>query len=125
MLPPEVLSEVAAFVWGRLDGQRDLANILADIVQTFEVDADRARADLEAFAAVVWKRADCAITERLVGSFLSDSQFSGRLVPCFQAGAETSVVFLLRAGDEGLRDRMDAWLALPGTGSMIEAMVKG
>ncbi len=80
--------------------------------------------DLEAFAAVVWKRADCAITERLVGSFLSDSQFSGRLVPCFQAGAETSVVFLLRAGDEGLRDRMDAWLALPGTRSMVEGLVK-
>ena len=81
--------------------------------------------DIEAFTAVIWKRADCAITEQLVGSFLSESLFSGKLVPCFQAGKETSVVFLLRAGDEELRKRMNAWLTLPDTGLMIDSLLKG
>lgn len=80
--------------------------------------------DIEAFAAVIWRRADCAITERLVGSFLSESQFSGMLVPCFQAGAASSVVFLLRSGDEALRDHMNDWLALPETKATIKTLVK-
>ncbi len=81
--------------------------------------------DVEAFAAVVWKRADCAITEQLVGSFLSESLFSGKLVSCFSVGKKTSVVFLLRSKDAELRDNMNAWLALPDTGLMIDGLLNG
>ncbi|MFH2115625.1 MAG: methyl-accepting chemotaxis protein [Spirochaetota bacterium] len=63
--------------------------------------------DLEAFAAVIWQRADCAITERLVGKFLSREYFSGKLVPCFETGHEMSVVFLLHKDDTVLRDTLN------------------
>ena len=63
--------------------------------------------DLEAFAAVIWQRADCAITERLVGEFLSREYFSGKLVSCFETGHEMSVVFLLHESDTVLRDTLN------------------
>jgi methyl-accepting chemotaxis protein len=63
--------------------------------------------DLEAFAAVIWQRADCAITERLVGKFLSREYFSGKLVPCFETGHELSVVFLLHKDESALRDSLN------------------
>lgn len=63
--------------------------------------------DLEAFAAVIWQRADCAITERLVGKFLSREYFSGKLVPCFETGHELNVVFLLHKDDAVLRDTLN------------------
>ena len=66
--------------------------------------------DLEAFAAVIWRRAECAITEHLVGSYLSEHYFSGIIKPCFETGDELSVVYLLARGDEALRDALDAGL---------------
>lgn len=44
------LDGLGGFIWKRLDGQRDLATILADIVAEFDVAADVARADLLEFA---------------------------------------------------------------------------
>ncbi|GAB1431516.1 methyl-accepting chemotaxis protein [Spirochaetota bacterium] len=81
--------------------------------------------DVEAFAAVIWKRADCAITEQLVGSFLSESLFSGKLVSCFSAGKETSVVFLLHSKDAELRNKINAWLALTDTRLIIDSLLNG
>jgi len=66
--------------------------------------------DLESFAAVIWERVDCAITERLVGAFLSEHYFSGTMKACFETGHELSVVYLLARGDEALRDAFDAGL---------------
>ena len=40
----------AALIWSQLDGSRDLAGILADIVATYEVEPDVAQADLLDFA---------------------------------------------------------------------------
>ncbi len=66
--------------------------------------------DLESFAAIIWERVDCAITERLVGAFLSEHYFSGTMEACFETGHELSVVYLLARGDEALRDAIDAGL---------------
>ncbi|MBU0926371.1 MAG: transporter substrate-binding domain-containing protein [Spirochaetes bacterium] len=79
--------------------------------------------DVEAFAAVIWRRADCAITERLVGSFLSRNYFSGKLAQCFETGHETSVVFLLREDDVALRDAMDEWIRSPETAEFTRRLV--
>jgi ABC-type amino acid transport substrate-binding protein len=79
--------------------------------------------DLEAFAAVIWQRADCAITERLVGSFMSRNYFSGKLVSCFETGHKLDVVFLLRSEDAAFRDQMNAWIRDPGTTALVESLV--
>lgn len=79
--------------------------------------------DLEAFAAVIWRRADCAITESLVGSYLSRHYFSGKLLQCFETGHEMSVVFLLRDDDRELRDSMNAWIAAPETIVLVDRLV--
>lgn len=79
--------------------------------------------DLEAFAAVIWQRADCAITERLVGSFLSRNYFSGKLVSCFETGHDLSVVFLLRSEDAAFRDQMNDWIRDPGTTALVDSLV--
>jgi len=63
--------------------------------------------DLEAFAAVIWQRADCAITERLVGAFLSKQYFSNTLRLCFETGHEMNVVCLLRKEDGELKKQID------------------
>jgi hypothetical protein len=39
------LNAVAEFVWGRLDGERTLADICREIASEFEVDADDAQRD--------------------------------------------------------------------------------
>ena len=44
------LDGLGGFIWKRLDGKRDLAAILADIVAEFDVAADVAQADLLEFA---------------------------------------------------------------------------
>ncbi len=67
--------------------------------------------DLEAFAAVIWERVDCAITERLVGAYLSEHYFSDTVKACFETGHELSVVYLLSRGDEEFRDAFDSGLA--------------
>ncbi len=43
------LSEVGRFVWGRIDGERGLPELVADVVAEFEVDEPRARADVAEF----------------------------------------------------------------------------
>ncbi|HOX14284.1 MAG TPA: methyl-accepting chemotaxis protein [Spirochaetia bacterium] len=78
--------------------------------------------DLEAFAAVIWERADCAITERLVGAYLSENYFSGTVKACFETGHELSVVYLLSRGDEALRDAFDKGLAVLGTSRAAEEL---
>jgi len=45
------LSPVAAFVWQRIDGTATLDAILADVLGTFEVDRERAWADLQELIA--------------------------------------------------------------------------
>lgn len=45
------LSPVAAFVWQRLDGEATLDAVLAAVVGTFEVDRERAWADLQELIA--------------------------------------------------------------------------
>jgi len=44
------LDGLGAFIWKRLDGRRDLASVLADIVAEYDVAADVAQADLLEFA---------------------------------------------------------------------------
>ena len=47
------LDGLGGFIWKRLDGQRDLATVLADIVAEFDVAADVAQIDLLEFAAAL------------------------------------------------------------------------
>ncbi len=50
------LNPTGSFVWGLLDGRRTLAQIAAAVVERFQVSADRAEADVSAFAAVLSQR---------------------------------------------------------------------
>ncbi|HUW70837.1 MAG TPA: methyl-accepting chemotaxis protein [bacterium] len=79
--------------------------------------------DLEAFSAVIWHRADCAITERLVGTYLSRQYFSATLGLCFETGDQMKVVFLLRAEDTALRDAVDRRFRDPETTSLVERLI--
>lgn len=45
------LNRTAAFIWERIDGERNIGRIHEEIVAAFDVDRDEARADLEAFLA--------------------------------------------------------------------------
>ena len=47
------LDGLGAFIWRRLDGQRDLAAVLADVVAEYDVPADTATRDLLDFAAAL------------------------------------------------------------------------
>lgn len=47
------LDGLGAFIWARLDGQRDLAAVLADIVAEYDVKADTASRDLLEFASAL------------------------------------------------------------------------
>lgn len=47
------LDGLGAFIWKRLDGRRDLAAVLAEIVAEYDVAADVAQADLLEFAAAL------------------------------------------------------------------------
>ena len=44
-----VLNPLADFIWERLDGKRTLEDIVAEIVQEFDVTARQARADADDF----------------------------------------------------------------------------
>jgi len=79
--------------------------------------------DLEAFAAVIWRRADCAITERLVGAFLSRQYFSNTLKLCFETGYEMNVVCLLRAEDTELKKLLDTRIAEASASGVIDRLV--
>lgn len=52
------LDEVGTFVWERLDGQTPLAAIALAISESFDVDAERAGADLGPFAEML-ERTGC------------------------------------------------------------------
>ena len=111
-----------------LDGLRVAAqrgSYVLDCLKGRDCEVVLTNNDLEAFAAVVWQRADCAITERLVGRYLSDAYFSGSLVPAIETGDEMSVVFLLRDDDIALRDGMNAWLQAPENRRWIDSLVQG
>ncbi len=45
------LNQTAAFIWERIDGERNLGRILEETVGAFEVGRDEAREHLEAFIA--------------------------------------------------------------------------
>ena len=47
------LDGLGAFIWKRLDGQRDLASVLADIVAEYDVPTDTATRDLLEFMAAL------------------------------------------------------------------------
>ena len=47
------LDGLGAFIWRRLDGVRDLAAVLADIVAEYDVPADTATRDLLEFTAAL------------------------------------------------------------------------
>ena len=47
------VGEVGGFIWEQLDGVRDLAAIVAEVVANFQVDRERAAADVLAFAEQV------------------------------------------------------------------------
>ncbi len=79
--------------------------------------------DLEAFAAVIWQRADCAITERLVGAFLSRQYFSNTIKLCFETGHELNVVYLLRKEDGELKKILDAQIAEASASGVIDRLV--
>lgn len=79
--------------------------------------------DLEAFSAVIWHRADCAITERLVGAYLSRQYFSATLGLCFETGDQLQVVFLLRSDDTALRDALNRQFKDPETASLVERLI--
>jgi methyl-accepting chemotaxis protein len=81
--------------------------------------------DLEAFAAVIWGRADCAITERLVGQFLTSHYFSGNIVPCFETGDELSAVFLLGKEDGDLKAVLDARIREPACAAWLKGLARG
>ncbi len=50
------LNPTGSFVWGFLDGRHTLAQIAVAVAERFQVPADRAAADVSAFAAVLSKR---------------------------------------------------------------------
>ncbi len=45
------LNEIGTFIWEQMDGRTSADRIVAAIVDRFEVESDRAAADLEAFLA--------------------------------------------------------------------------
>jgi hypothetical protein len=45
------LSEVGRFVWSRVDGQRGLPELVAEVVRDFDVAEDQARADVAEFVS--------------------------------------------------------------------------
>ena len=50
------LNQTAAFIWERIDGERNIGCILEETVAAFDVDRDEARADLETFLAAARAR---------------------------------------------------------------------
>lgn len=49
------LDELGAFIWNLIDGERDLGEILDEVVADYDVTEDRAAKDLLAFAEVLQK----------------------------------------------------------------------
>ncbi len=45
------LTEVAEFIWERLDGRKSLNNIRSEVTAEFDVDDDRAGSDIRGFIA--------------------------------------------------------------------------
>ncbi len=43
------LEDIGVFIWNQLDGQRNLQNVLAAILEQYDVDEDQARTDLLEF----------------------------------------------------------------------------
>ena len=48
-----VLSEVGAFIWRRIDGRRDLGSVRDGIVESFDVAAEEAEADLREYVGAL------------------------------------------------------------------------
>jgi hypothetical protein len=44
-----VLNPVGEFIWSRLDGERGVEALVAELVDAFEVSAEQAHSDIEAF----------------------------------------------------------------------------
>lgn len=110
-------SSLASLAGRRVAAQK--GSYVLDCVRDSGCELVLTQNDLEAFAAVVWDRVDCAITERLVGRFLSDAYFESSITRCFDAGSRLDVVFLVRADDAALKASLDAAL---GSAAMAEHM---
>ena len=52
----EQANEVAAFIWGQLDGKKKVSEIIESICDNFEVDKERAKKDTLEFLAELFKK---------------------------------------------------------------------
>lgn len=97
----------------------------ADLLSGYGCEQVVAANDLEAFAAVVWKRADFAVTERLVGAWLSKRYFSGTVATAFESDSELQAVFLLSARDAELKTLLDGRIRDPASAAWLGRLVAG
>lgn len=60
ILPEEgsfvVINAIGAFIWQRLDGHRTLAQIVDEIMDTYDVSREQARGDCVAFVTALMER---------------------------------------------------------------------
>ena len=96
----------------------------ADSLKGYSCQLVMTNNDIEAFAAVIWDRADCAITESMVGSFLTRHYFSDSIVSCFETNTSLDVVFLLGKNDTALKATLDAHLGDPACIQWLANLLK-
>ena len=99
------------------------ASYVADCLQNASCERVYADNDLEAFAALIWQRADCAITEEKVGAYLSKQFFSGKIVHCFSTGHTLDVVFLFLKANQELARTFDTCLQAADTRVWLERLL--
>ncbi len=63
--------------------------------------------DIQGMAKVIWGRADGVVTDRAVGTYISNRFFRDSIVPATEALQKLDVVMAFRPEDEALRDRMN------------------
>ena len=109
-----------------LKGKRIAAqkgSYVVDCLKEYDCEIVVTANDLESFAAVIWQRADCAITERLVGAFLSRHYFGDTLKLAFETGHKMDVVYLLRKGEEELVRQLDSRIRESASSGTIDAII--
>ncbi len=67
--------------------------------------------DIQGIGKVVWGRADGVITDKSVGSYVSNRFFHDTIIPATEPLERLGVVMAFRPDDEALRDRCDSILA--------------
>lgn len=96
----------------------------ADCLAGYACQLVMADNDIEAFAAVIWDKADCALTESMVGRYLTKHYFSDNIVPCFESATTLDVVFLLGKEDTALKATLDAQLGDPACQTWLASLLK-